>query len=55
MEKSSCDWVSLLKKTKTKKVGAEGKPATEKERECTEGKRREGGEKEVCEEWREGE
>jgi len=36
-------------------VGAEGKPATEKERECAEGKRREGGEKNVCEEWREGE
>lgn len=36
-------------------VGAEGKPATEKERECAEGKRREGGEKKVCEGGRESE
>lgn len=35
-------------------VGAEGKPVTEKERECAEGKRREGGEKKVCEGGREG-
>lgn len=55
MEKSSCDWVSLLKKNKNKKSRSRRKANDRKREGVCRRKRREGGEKEVCEEWREGE